>query len=204
MLFIFGAGGVSAKTIKHKAVVKKSHHAAVRKVVKGHGSIFPWTFAVPYDQAGTIISLAPLTFTGSASTTFTVDTTNSKILSRYSAPLQFSDLQIGDQIEVSGKATGTSIPATLVRDVASKVRIGLFEGTVVSKNGESFVLKNPSYTVQAEETVTTDSSTLFVKSNQSPASFADLAVGAHVTVTGVSDRTGTTIGATAISIAASR
>jgi hypothetical protein len=190
---------VSAK-IAHSASPKKHHIKQSLHTTKRHVGkvIFPWTFAPTFDLTGTVVIPYPLVIVGTTSSTYTVTTANARIVSRYGFALQTTDLYTGDQLEISGKVTSSSIEATLVRNISSHARQGIFTGTLVAHTGTTFsLLPNGGTTSSLISVVPTETTTITIDSV--PGNSGRLTVGDTLLITGTTDRTGTLLSATDIS-----
>lgn len=104
--------------------------------------------------------------TATASTTFTIDATNAKIL-RGETTIKISDIAVGDNIIIQGTVTGTNVVATIIRD--GKMGNGnendnnqafaqiqgngqpVIAGTISAISGSTLTVKNANvtYTVDA-------------------------------------------------------
>ena len=128
--------------------------------------------------------------------TYTVDASAAKTHRRFGAAMQVGDIQPGDSVVVKGTVDGSSIKAEYVRDTSLQARNGVFSGKVTAINGSSFTLQTYG---RGQETVNTDSATMFKKNGQ-PAQLSALAVGSQVRVAGVWDKTNNNISAKYVNI----
>lgn len=148
---------------------------------------------------GTVVSLdgSNITLRLTANTTVVVDASKAKLIRRFGAAMQLSDIQVNDQLFIRGVAEGDVIRATLVQDLSLQARHGTFVGTVAA------VSSTNSFTLQSRErglqtiNVTADTK---IQKNGEPATFADIMVGSQVTVNGVWDRTNSNVTAERIMI----
>ncbi len=119
----------------------------------------------------------------------TVDTDSSTMFEMGGQPASFSDLAVGQTVEVEGTAQSDG------SILASQVNIEV-EETEVSGTVQSIDSGSMSFTVQESDgtmvTIDTNSSTVFRMGNQS-ASFTDLAVGDSVEVTGITQADGSVL-----------
>lgn len=143
--------------------------------------------------AGEIISM---TAKNSSSTVYSVDATNAKLVRRFGAAMQLSDMQAGDILTVTGIINGTQITAKTIRDQSLQAHNGTFVGTVTAVNGSSFTLQSKA---RGTQTINTTSATIFREGTAST-SLSNIAVGQTVTVVGVWDRTNSNVTATRVTI----
>jgi hypothetical protein len=138
-----------------------------------------------------------MTAQNSPSTVYSVDATNAKLMRRFGAAMQLSDMQAGDVLAVSGTVNGLSITAKTIRDNSLQAHNGTFIGTVSGAvNGSSFTIQSKA---RGSQTINTTSATIFKKGTAS-SSLADIAAVETVTVSGVWDRTNSNITATRVTI----
>lgn len=115
----------------------------------------------------TVISKQGFSRNDSATTTFTVDATNAKLL-RGNTTITLSSIAIGDTVVVQGAVTGTNVVATIIRD--GKVGNGnegdnnqallqvqgdgqpIIAGTVSAINGSTLTVANSSVTYSVNAT----------------------------------------------------
>jgi len=149
---------------------------------------------------GTVTAVSGTTITmtlkSDSMVTDTVDASNAKLIRRFGAAMQITDIQNGDMLEVNGTVTGNNISAKVVRDISLQAHNGTFAGTISAVSTSSFTLSSKD---RGNQTVNTDSNTQF-RLGSSSASFSDLAVGQTVTVSGVWDRTNSNVTATRVTI----
>jgi len=148
--------------------------------------------------SGTVASVSgnSITLTGSKGVSYTVDATNAKLIRRFGAAMQLSDVQTGDALLVTGVVSGTSVAAKTIRDQSLQAHNGTFIGTVSAVNGTSFTLQSKE---RGSQTINTTSSTIF-KTGTASSGLSDIAVGQTVTVSGVWDRTNSNVTATRVTI----
>ncbi len=135
------------------------------------------------------------------SVVYTVDATNAKLVRKFGATMVIGDIQVNDILFVNGTistTTPTAITAKIIRDESLQARNATFNGTVTTITGTSFTLQSRERGLQTVNT--TSSST--IKKNGSPATFADITVGATVRVDGVWNNTSNTVTAKTINILA--
>jgi len=122
----------------------------------------------------------------------------SAVLSRkYGAPMNFSEILVGDKIEVKGFIwADNSISSTSLRDLSLYAHNTTFSGKVVSINpsSSSFILESKP---NGDQTVHTDSLTVF-KKNGSASTFHDVELGMSASVKSTWERSNKDIGATQI------
>ncbi len=168
------------------------------------GAVFALVFAVPalvHAQAhmawsGTVSSVSGSNISLMANgTSYTVDASNAKIVRRGGAGTRMSLIMSGDTVQVQGTASGTTITATLVRDMSLVGRTS-FTAHVRSISGSSFTMQTTNF---GHVTVNTVSSTTITKNGQ-PASFSSIAVGDMAMVNGVWNTAHNVVTASSISI----
>jgi len=137
-----------------------------------------------------------LTAKNASSTVYSVDATNAKLVRRYGASMQITDIQTGDMLQVQGTVTGTSVTASAVRDLSLQQRNGSFVGTITAINGSSFTLNSKA---RGDQTINLTSTTVYRLGDKAASSTA-LAVGETVTVNGVWDRTNKNVTAKRVTI----
>jgi Domain of unknown function (DUF5666) len=148
--------------------------------------------------SGTVASVSgnSIMLTGSKGASYSVDATNAKLVRRFGAAMQLSDIQTGDVLLVTGVVNGTSVAAKTIRDQSLQAHNGTFNGTVSAVNGSGFTLQSKQ---RGNQTINTTSSTVFKKGTAS-SSLSDIAVGQTVTVSGVWDRTNSNVTASRVTI----
>ena len=138
-----------------------------------------------------------LILSGSSSTSYTVDASAAKVYRKYGAAMQVSDIQTGDTLQVYGTINGTSITAKTIRDQSQQQKNGTFTGTVSSINGSSFALATKN---RGDQTINTDSSSVFKENGQSSVSIGNVTVGENIIASGLWDSTANTVAASNVTI----
>ncbi len=142
----------------------------------------------------TVINGTMLTLVATNGSTYSIDASAAKFIRRFGGTMVLGDIQVNDQLFVTGSLTGTVVKAKVVQDLSLQARNGNFTGTVKSMSTNSFVLTSKN---RGDQTINVSSSTKMMKNGQ-PMTLADLTVGAMVHVDGVWDRTNTNVSATKI------
>jgi|GEM_PF-2289633 hypothetical protein len=132
----------------------------------------------------------------SSSTVFSVDATNAKLVRRYGAAMQLSDMQAGDVLAVSGIINGLNITAKTIRDESLQAHNGTFVGTVGTVNGGNFILQSKN---RGGQTINITGTTIFREGTASTGP-GSIAQGQTATVSGVWDRTNSNVTATRVTI----
>lgn len=104
------------------------------------------------------ISGSVLTVTKDNKTISVTTSTSTKYRRRFWGNGSFSEISVGDMVNVWGKWTntdGTAMNATMIRNTSVQKRKGTFVGTVSSKSGNTFTLKTVN---RGNQTVTVDTS----------------------------------------------
>ncbi len=150
-------------------------------------------------KTGTVSSVSgvSISMTGTDGTTYTVDASQTKIVRRYGAAMQVANIQNGDSIQVRGTVTGSSILASLIRDMSVQAKNGAFTGKVTAVSASGFTAQ----TGRGSQAVNTTSATVFKKNGQADSNgLADVTVGATVKFSGVWDRTNNNIAASSVNV----
>lgn len=143
----------------------------------------------------TAVSGNSITMT-SGGNTVTIDASNAKLVRRFGATLQLSDIQVGDTLAVTGNLSGSVITAKTIRDISLQARFGAFVGTVSAIGSGNFTLQSKR---RGSQTINLTSTTI-IKLGSQTASSSALAVGETVTVFGVWDRTNSNVTASRVVI----
>ncbi len=147
---------------------------------------------------GTVSGAGSTSFTvTTSSTTYTVDASSAKIVRKYGATMQASDIQNGDSLQIVGTVSGSNLTAKTIRDESQQQRDATMSGSVQSINAPSFTITTSAHGTQ---TVNTTSSTTFKESGQTSVSITNVTAGENVTVSGVWDSTNNTIAASKVTI----
>ena len=149
------------------------------------------------DLAGSVVSISGNTISlNSNGTTYSVDASSAKIMSKYGLKLQIFDVKTGDNISVQGKVDGTNVSAKTIRDLSIQTASNVSSGKVTAINGTSFTLQ---INKKNSRTINTNNSTVITKNGQ-PAQFSNIAVGSTVKVSGIFDKSNNTVTAQKINI----
>jgi hypothetical protein len=152
----------------------------------------------------TNISGSTITLTAKNGTVYTVDAASAKI-TKNNSPIQIANIAIGDTLAIIGNTNGTNISATNIIDGILKptgeFKANRFSGQITAISGSSFTIESKGFRLKTSDSqnVNTDSKTTFTK-NGVAATFADLAIGERVVVTGTLDSANKVIIATNINI----
>jgi hypothetical protein len=126
--------------------------------------------------------------------TLTVTTDTKTIFRRhYGGLASLTELSVGNMLDVLGTYTDDTkltIAAKNIRDRSLMKFRGAFIGDVVSKTGNSFVLKSKH---RGDQTVTVDAKTKYVDRKQQVITLNDVVVGHRVRVKGVWDKSNNTV-----------
>lgn len=156
--------------------------------------------AHPQTMMGTVtmVSGTIFTITTEGNAMITVDGANARVVRRFGAPMELAEIMVNDRVQARGEREGNRLVATFIRDLSVQARQGEFRGEILSINttSQSFVLRTKE---RGDQTVMITASTT-VKKNGSPAVFADLAVGQHVFVSGVWNRTNNIVWAKVVNV----
>lgn len=121
--------------------------------------------------------------------TYTVNTdANTHFQRHFWGKSSLAEFSVGNKVNVHGKFTDdtkTTILARLVRNLSIMKRHGVFLGDVTAKNSDNFVINSKN---RGEQTVFFNSTTKFVKRNQTALTYAELQVGHRVRVKGLWDK----------------
>jgi len=155
--------------------------------------------AGPKTLTGTVIGFNgnQVIFSTTSAAKYSADTGNAQLSRKNGAVMEFSEILVGDKIEVNGRLwNDNSISAGSIRDLSLYAHTGTYDGKISTINvaDSSFVMVSKAYGCQ---TIHTNSFTSYTKNN-SAATFKDLSLGMTASVKGVWDRTKTDITATAI------
>lgn len=144
---------------------------------------------------GTVTAVNGATFTVETDEeTFTVTTDDKTRCQRHFwGKCTLSEIAVNNKVNVWGRFTNdtkTTMKAHLIRNLSIMKRHGTFLGDVISKDGNTIVIKSKE---REEQTVTVISTTKYVMRNMKPSTLADIQVGHRVRVKGVWDKTNNTI-----------
>jgi hypothetical protein len=119
--------------------------------------------------------------------TYTIDATNAKLHRRYNARAAFSEIIIGDTINVWGTIDGTNITARKVQDLSIQMWKATFNGsiTAIDSANNNFTLQTNS---RGTQTVNVYDYTKFKYKKRTAKTFADLQVGDRVVAKGIWNR----------------
>jgi len=121
------------------------------------------------------------------STTYTVDATNARIVRKFDAKADFSEVLTGDIINVWGTLDGTTVTARKIKDLSIQKAHGVFSGTIksIDSTAKTFVLQSNK---RGDQTAHVTDSTRIKQKGQTKA-FADLQVGNNIQVKGTWNKT---------------
>ncbi|MBI5127367.1 hypothetical protein HZA76_02830 [Candidatus Roizmanbacteria bacterium] len=124
------------------------------------------------------------------SKSYTVNVTEkTRFVRKFGGKSDFSELTVGDTINVFGKFTDdtkVTVDARLIRDLSIQKRWGVFFGNVTVKNSDNFVIS----TIQRGElTVYFDLETKLLNHNKEEIGYGDIEVGSRVRTKGVWNKT---------------
>lgn len=143
------------------------------------------------------LSGSQVIFAATSAAKYQADTGNAQLLRKNGAAMQFSEIFIGDKIEVKGTLwSDNSISAASVRDLSLYTHTGTFSGKISTINPIDFSFTMDSKTY-GSQTIHTNNFTSYAK-NGSGATFKDLVLGMTASVKGVWDRSKANITATAV------
>ena len=143
----------------------------------------------------TAVSTTSLTVQVTDEKIYTVDVTNARCLRRFGGKCEWSELAVGDKVNVVGKWTDenkTAITAKLVRDASIQKRFGVLFGKILTKSDSSFTME----VKRGKETLTATVYTTgakFINRKEETISYGDILVGHRVRVKGIWDRIKNTI-----------
>ncbi len=131
--------------------------------------------------------------------TWSIDTTNAKLVKRFGGTATLADIQNNDVLEVEGTASATNLNVTakLVRDLSIQQRNGTFVGVIsqIDTGAQTFMLTPIK---RAPVKILVSSTTQMVTSGNKALTFSDLKEGDSATVIGSWDRTNSNLTATKI------
>lgn len=136
-------------------------------------------------------------FATTSAAKYTADPGSSQLLRKNGAPMQLSEILVGDKIEVQGTLwNDNSISPTSIRDLSLYAHTGTFTGKISAINtvDSSFIIDSKTY---GSQTIHTNNFTSY-KKNGSMAAFKDLILGMTAQVKGMWDRSNVSITATAV------
>lgn len=145
--------------------------------------------AVEKTFTGTVIRVggSQVIFKAGNGATFGAEISGAKLVRKFGAGMQFSEITIGDKIEVKGILwEDNSISASFLRNMSLYVHNGTFSAKVISTDpaGLNFSMQSRTNGIQ---TVHTDSLTIF-KKNSGSSSLSDIEAGMTVTAKGTWER----------------
>lgn len=139
----------------------------------------------------TAISENTLTVQTSDGASYSIDVTNAQCRRRFGGKCEWSELAVGDKVNVVGKWTDenkTAITAKLVRDASIQKRHGVLFGKVTAKSDSSFTMEAKRGGEIFSVTVyITDAK--FINRKEETISYGDIQVSHRVRAKGVWDRT---------------
>ena len=144
----------------------------------------------------TVMTGNMLTMVANNGSTYTIDTSAAKFIRRYGAAMGLGDIQVNDQLFVTGSLLGSVVKAKVVQDLSLQAKNGDFTGTIKSLSSTSLVLASNN---RGDQTITIASTTKIMKGNM-VAALSDLVVGQSLHVDGVWDRANSNVTATKIQI----
>lgn len=120
-------------------------------------------------------------------------TPDSKFRRHFWGKSTLAEISVGNKVNVWGNWTDdthASINAMMIRNLSIMKRFGVFVGDIVSKSSTSFVIHSKN---RADQMISFDGNTKFVKKNDTAATYADLKTGDRVKIKGLWDKTLNTI-----------
>jgi hypothetical protein len=143
--------------------------------------------AQPKVFSGTVTKLngSQVYFKTSTAATYTAEVGTIPLLRKYGSSMQFSEIMIGDKVEVKGTLwPDNSISATYFRDTSFYPHTGTFAGKIVSVDpfASSFIMQSS----QGTQTIRVNSSTSFIR-NGAASGLGEMAPGISVTVKGTNE-----------------
>lgn len=116
------------------------------------------------------------------STDYVVDYSGARLIRKYNATANVSEILVGDYVKVFGKITGTNVVAKKVKDLSIQRFNGKFNGTIKSIDtiNQTFVLQTNRRGDQTVEVLATTK----IRYKGAVKSFSDLAVGNWVIIKG--------------------
>jgi hypothetical protein len=136
-------------------------------------------------------------FAATSAAKYAADTGSAQLLRKNGAAMKFTEILVGDKVEVTGALWGdNSISAATIRDLSLYTHTGTFAGKISSINpvDGSFIMASKTY---GNQTIQTNNFTSYSK-NGSVATFKDLIIGMTASVKGMWDRSNTSISATVV------
>lgn len=139
----------------------------------------------------TAISSNGFTLLAEDGTSYTVDTSNAKLL-RLSADgkamVALTDLKITDKVVVRGeRADDGTLNARMVYAIPANTHPASGRGTVTAVSGNNFTLQLNNHGIISNVTVDTSANTVIKQDGKASASMADIQVGSKVKVRGLWD-----------------
>jgi hypothetical protein len=155
--------------------------------------------AGPKTLTGTVIGFNgnQVLFSTTSAAKYSADSGNAQLSRKNGAIMQFSEILVGDKIEVNGRLwNDNSISAATIRDLSLYAHTGTYSGKISTINvvDSSFVMVSKAY---GSQTIHTNNFTSYTK-NSSLATFKDMSLGMTLSVKGVWDRTKADITAAAV------
>jgi Cu/Ag efflux protein CusF len=113
---------------------------------------------------------------------YVVDYSNARLVRKYNATADISEILVGDFVKIFGKINGTNVTAKRVKDLSIQKFNGKFHGTIksIDTTDNSFVLQTKK---RGDQTVEV-SSTTKIRYKSTTKAFSDLAVGNRVIIKG--------------------
>jgi len=139
----------------------------------------------------TAVSTTSLTVQATDGKSYPVDITNAQCRRRFGGKCEWSELAVGDKVNVVGKWTDENksvITGKLVRDTSIQKRFGVLFGKILTKSDTSFTME----VKRGEEIFTVTVYTTgakFVQRNEKAMTSADIKIDHRVRAKGVWDRT---------------
>lgn len=149
---------------------------------------------------GSVVSVSGSTvvFSNSNAAKYHADIGNAILVRKNGATMSFSEILVGDKVEVKGTLWGdNSIGASALRNMSLYTHNGSFSGKITEINPAdlSFTLQSTKY---GNQKISTDNLTVF-KKNSSASTFKDLELGMSMSIKGAWDRSTSKISARQVS-----
>lgn len=126
--------------------------------------------------------------------TYTVTVDATTILKRrFGGPSTLTEFSVGNTLDVRGTytdGTKTAVAATFIKNRSIMKRRGTFIGDVVSKDGNTIVIRSVH---RGNQSITVDPTTKYVNRKQLSISLTDVVVGHRIRVKGMWDKSSNTI-----------
>ncbi len=135
---------------------------------------------------------------------WTVDASNVKVVRRFKGESNVSELQVGDQVMIQGQAsaTGLTVTARMIHDESIQKRNGEFTGKISDLTAGANASSTATFTLTTEKRgavkVTLTADTKLMINGSLASTTAGLANGMYASVSGIWDRTNSTVIATSV------